>query len=634
MNSATDICTSPADGASRETASRLVWALVGGVFVLNSFLANRLFKDDGMSSIMCALVGLVILLLPMIGIVLRDLRKRELRMNELVVLSVLAGASRGDFRTAGLIAFFMLISLIIESRTASGASASLEALAKVSPGKARRLNAKGEEEEVDPASLVPGDLLRLRPGENVLADGEIVSGNTSLQEANITGESLPVDKGPADTVFAGTVNLSGAIEVRVSRAGKDTTLGRVRELILAAEKTRLPFVRIVDRYVRFYTPVVLMLAFMSWIFTDDLTRVVAFLVVTCPIALILATPSAMVAALAAAARLGVLIKNVNDIEGMARIDAFVFDKTGTLTTSTLSVSRLSPVDGTDAPELVRMAASAERQSNHPVAVAVCALAKKVNVPLSQTSDVREVPGRGLRAVVDGHEICIGNWPWMAENGCQTTDFKGYDDEEHAGMSLLFVLKNGRPLGWLGLEDCPRREASDCIAALRDLKIKQISLVTGDRKGVAAKMAERLDIQDWRGECIPADKVTAVEELKRQGHRVAFVGDGVNDGPALAASNIGIAMGAAGSDVAIESATVALMNSELSRLPFLVHLSKASRAVIFQNFALGGLAVIGGAGLSLSGWLSPVLAAVLQACGSFAVVMNSARLVRQGEDLQN
>ncbi len=613
--------------------TKLVWALVGGLFVLNSFVVDHLFRDDGMSAVVCALIGLLVLLVPMLKVVLADLWKCQLRMNELVVLAVLAAASQGDFRTAGVIAFFMLISLIIESRTASGARASLEALAQISPGRARRVLPDGREEQVDPAQLKTGDLLRVWPGENVLADGKILKGNTSLQEANITGESLPVDKGPGETVFAGTVNLSGSIEVEVTRAGRDTTLGKVRDLILAAEKTKLPFVRMVDQYVVYYTPAVLMLALIAWIFTRDLERVVAFLVVTCPVAIVLATPSAVVAALAAAARLGVLIKNVNDIEAMARISAFVFDKTGTLTTGTLSVSRLAPAEAVDSAELLSAAASTEQQSNHPVAVAVRRLADRAGVRLQAIGEVREVPGRGVQAVVGGKQTFAGNWAWMQENGMRPEDFPELDDQEHAGMSLLFVMQDKRALGWLGLEDEPREGAAACIRELNAEHVKRVSLVTGDRAGVARKVAAELKISDWRGDCVPSDKVDFVESVKQEGYRVALVGDGVNDGPALAASHIGIAMGAAGSDVAIESATIALMNNELNRIPFLFKLSKSTRNAIVQNFAFGGVVIVGGAGLSLAGVLAPVVAAVLQVAGSLVVVMNSARLIRQGEELQ-
>src|SRR6201990_867019 len=276
----------------------------------------------------------------------------------------------------------MLMGEIIETRTAAGARASIESLIKLTPTKARRIGAGGKEEEVAAKDLAIGDLLRIRPGDTVAADGVIVTGQGSFNQATITGESLPADKKPGDEVFAGTQNLTGFLEIKVSRAGTDTTLGRVRELILAAEKTKLPIMRIIDQYMGFYTPLVLVIGALVWAFTHDLNRVIAVLVVSCPCAFILATPTAMVAAPSAAARLGILIKNVSDIELAAKINAFVFDKTGTLTTGKLAVSRLAPTEGIAPAELLRIAASAEKYSNHPTAKALAELAEEARGPLA------------------------------------------------------------------------------------------------------------------------------------------------------------------------------------------------------------------------------------------------------------
>ena len=286
----------------------------------------------------------------------------------------------------------MLVGEIIETRTAEGARASIESLIKLTPTKARRIKG-GTEEEVAVKELSVGDLIRVRPGDNVAADGVIVNGQGSFNQANITGESLPVDKKTGDEVFAGTVNLTGVLEIRVSRAGQDTTLGRVHSLILAAEKTKLPIMKIVDQYMGFYTPLVLVIAALVWAFTKDLNRVISVLVVSCPCAFILATPTAMIAALSAAARLGILIKNVADIEAAAKITAFVFDKTGTLTTGKLAVSRLLPLGGATPAELLRVAASAEKYSNHPTAKALADLAAEAGVALAEPKNFAETAGQ-------------------------------------------------------------------------------------------------------------------------------------------------------------------------------------------------------------------------------------------------
>jgi Cd2+/Zn2+-exporting ATPase len=326
----------------------LAQTLVGVVFVINSFVITWIFSDSANPiAAGSAMIGAIILGYPIVWTAIKDLRRGLLTTNELVALAVLAafGSANftvGGYQQAGVIAFFMLMGQIIETRTAEGARASIESLIKLTPPKARRVTAAGEE-EVETKFLAVGDVIRVRPGDNVAADGVILSGQGSFNQATITGESLPVDKKPGDEVFAGTQNLTGALEIKVTRAGQDTTLGKVRELILAAERTKLPIMRIIDQYMGFYTPLVLVIGALVWAFTGDLSRVIAVFIVSCPCAFILATPSAMVAALSAAARLGILIKNVGDIELAARINAFVFDKTGTLTTGKLAVSRLAPL---------------------------------------------------------------------------------------------------------------------------------------------------------------------------------------------------------------------------------------------------------------------------------------------------
>src|SRR5213080_4077718 len=319
-------------GCGHEHAPVHFWqTVIGIVFVLNAFVVDWLFPNGQMVSSASAMIGAIILGYPIMVTAIRDLRSGALSINELVAVAVLAAFASGNYKTAGVVAFFMLLGEIIETRTAEGARASIESLIKLTPTKARRLRGSAEE-EVAAKDLAVGDLIRIRPGDNVAADGIIMSGQGSFNQANITGESLPVDKKPGDEVFAGTQNLTGVLEIKVTRAGHDTTLGKVRELILAAEKTKLPIMRIIDQYMVYYTPMVLVLGALVWAFTKDLNRVISVLVVSCPCAFILATPTAMVAALSAAARLGILIKNVSDIELAARINAFIFDKTGTLTT--------------------------------------------------------------------------------------------------------------------------------------------------------------------------------------------------------------------------------------------------------------------------------------------------------------
>jgi Cd2+/Zn2+-exporting ATPase len=615
------------------TPVRFVQTIVGVVFVINAFVMDWLFDQAHTVASASAMFGAIILGFPIVWTSVKDLKRGVLSINELVGIAVLAAFASGDYKTAGVVAFFMLMGEFIETRTAEGARMSIESLIKLTPTKARRINAKGEE-EVAAKDLAVGDVIRIRPGDNVAADGVILTGQGSFNQATITGESLPVDKKPGDEVFAGTQNLTGVLEVRVSRAGQDTTLGRVRELILAAEKTRLPIMRIIDQYMGFYTPLVLVIGALVWAFTKDLNRVISVLVVSCPCAFILATPTAMVAALSAAARLGILIKNVADIELAARINAFVFDKTGTLTTGKLAVSRLAPLDGIAPAELLRLAASAERYSNHPTAKALAQLAGEAGVPLAEPKNFAETAGRGIKADVDGKTIIVGRAQWLKDNGVMENVMKAVDLNETEGFSLLFVASGGRHIGWVGLQDQTRSEARESLAALKECGVRRIAMISGDRQPVATRVAREIGCEEVVGECLPQNKVEFVRATKAKGYRVAVVGDGVNDAPALAAGDIGIAMGAAGSEVAIHSATIALMNNDLRRLPFLVKLSRSTRAVINQNFLFGVFFIIGGLSLAAFGYLNPIIAAIMHNAGSLIVIFNSARLVRKGEELEH
>ncbi len=606
--------------------------LAGVLFIVNSFVLDRFYGSDSMLSAMSALIGALIMGVPIVWTSIKDLFKGVLSINELVTLAVMAAFASGNYQTAGIVAFFMLLGEIIEMRTADGARKSIESLIKLAPTKARRLLKDGTEEEVPVSMLQIGDVVRVRPGDNVSADGVIVSGQGSFNQANITGESLPVDKKPGDEVFAGTQNLTGVLEIRVSRAGQDTTLGQVHNLILAAEKTRLPILRIIDQYMQYYTPMVLVIATLVWAFTFDLERVIAVLIVACPCAFILATPSAMVAALSAAARLGILIKNVSDIELAARINAFVFDKTGTLTQGKLIVNRLYPVEGVQPAELLQIAASAEKYSNHPTAKAINLLAKEAEIELSEPSDFSETAGRGVSAKVENMAVIIGRSQWLKDNGVSGDFLNSVDLNEAEGFSVLFVARDGQFIGWIGLQDETRAEAKESLADLMQNGVRRIAMVTGDRRPVAARVAREIGCEEIVAECLPQDKVEFVTMMRERGYRVAVVGDGVNDAPALAAGDVGIAMGAAGSEVAINSATIALMNNDLKRLPFLVKLSRSTRSVINQNFLFGTLFIIFGLGFASWGYINPIVAALLHNAGSLLVVFNSARLVRQGEEL--
>jgi Zn2+/Cd2+-exporting ATPase len=624
----------PSCGCGHEHAPVRFWqTIIGIVFVLNGFVVDWLFQNGQTVASASAMVGAIILGYPIMVTAIRDLRTGALSINELVAVAVLAAFASGNYKTAGVVAFFMLMGEIIETRTAEGARASIESLIRLTPTKARRITKTGED-EVAASELAIGDMIRIRPGDNVAADGTIVTGQGSFNQATITGESLPVDKKPGDEVFAGTQNLTGVLEVKVSRAGHDTTLGRVRELILAAEKTRLPIMKIVDQYMGFYTPLVLVIAALVWAFTKNLNNVISVIIFSCPCAFILATPTAMVAALSAAARLGILIKNVADIEMAAKINAFIFDKTGTLTTGELAVSRLAPLNGITPADLLLAAGSAEKYSNHPTAKALARLASEAGVTLVEPKDFSEAAGRGVKADIKGAKVLVGRAQWLRDNHITEDFMKSVDLNEAEGWSLIFVAREGKCIGWIGLQDQTRAEAKTALAELKQSGVRRVAMISGDRQPVVTRVAASIGCEEAKGDCLPQNKVEYVRAMKAKGYKVAVVGDGVNDAPALAAGEIGIAMGAAGSEVAIHSATIALMNNDLRRLPFLVNLSRSTRTVINQNFLFGVLFIITGMTLAALGRVHPMLAAALHTAGSLIVVFNSARLVRKGEEMEH
>lgn len=621
----------------------IVGILAGGVLVAASYLADLLFSSYNVSlghqngnfySDTLALAGALLLGLPVILHAAKHLFHGHMHMDELVAVAILAALATADFKTAGVVAFFLLLANLIESRSALGARASIESLIRLTPKKAHRL-VDGKEEMIDPMTLKVGDTVRIRPGDNIPADGEILTGLTSINEANITGESLPVDKGVGEEVYSGTVNLTGAVDVRVTRAGTDTTLGKVQRLILQAEATKIPIMRLIDRYAGWYTPVVLMLAGIVLLFTREnngMQRAITMLIVACPCALILAVPTAMVAALSCAARLGILVKNVQNLEVARTLTAVVFDKTGTLTTGQLSVTRMMPMEGVDGADLLATAATVEQMSKHPVAHAVVAVARKARLALAKVADVTEVPGRGVLATVDGCEIRVGRSTWLAEMGVDMTPGKGEQYAEPEGLSTLYVARGRKLLGWIGLEDRTRPEARAALDELRAMGVKHLVMVTGDRWSVARRVAAEMGCSEVQAEVLPQDKLVLVDALRRQGHRVAVVGDGVNDAPALAAGDLSVAMGAAGSDVAIHSASIALMNNDLGRLPFLLRLSRKATTVVHQNLIFGVLFISISLVLSGFGLITPIIGAMLHLVAAMFVVLNSARLVRFGEEL--
>ncbi|MHC4061074.1 MAG: heavy metal translocating P-type ATPase [Planctomycetota bacterium] len=635
-----DVAAEHTRGKQIRVSMALLGTLAGGVLLINSGIAGVFYGRGSFNAELLAMVAAILLGAPIVLHAAKSLIRREMHMDELVALAIIASFATAatdenpaqKYATAGIIAFFMLLSELIESRTALGARASIESLIRLTPTKANVIDPDGSEREVNVSGLGPGNLIRVRPGDNIPADGEVAKGLSSVNEATITGESLPVDKVPGMQVFAGTNNLTGVLDITVTKAGKDTTLGKVQSLIIQAEGTKIAIVRIIDRYVKWYTPTILMIAGIVLFFTGDINRAITILVISCPCALILATPTAMVAAISASARLGILIKNVADLEIAGKVTALVFDKTGTVTTGRLYVTKLTPAEGVEPGGLLSVAASAEQMSKHPAARALQNVAKEANLSLPESTDFAETPGKGVTATVGSAKVMVGRDTFLKENKVDVSNIPDPALHEEQGFSTLYVAKDSQCIGWIGLQDKTRPEAQKAVGDLLDLGIRRATMLTGDRNEVANRVAAELGCTDFKAHCLPQDKLSIVEQLRKDGHTVAVVGDGINDAPALAAGDLGIAMGAAGSDVAINSASIALMSDDLNRLPFLVRLSRKTRRVITQNLSFGIIFIILGVAGASGGWLPAIYAAILHFVGSLLVVFNSARLVRYGEEL--
>jgi len=629
-----DIAAEHTHGKQIRVSMALLGTLAGGVLLINSGISKYIYGPEDFNTVFLAMAGAILLGAPIVLHAIKSILHKEAHMDELVALAILAAFATREYTTAGVVAFFMLVSELIETRTALGARASIESLIKLTPTKANLIDEQSSEKEVKVSSLKTGDCVRVRPGDNIPADGEVAKGLSSVNEATITGESLPVDKVPGMQVFAGTNNLTGVLDITVTKAGKDTTLGKVQSLIIQAEQTKIPIMRIIDRYVKWYTPTILMIAGIVLFFTRDMDRAITILVISCPCALILATPTAMVAAISASARLGILIKNVADLEIAGKITAMVFDKTGTVTTGRLYVTKLTPAEDVEPGELLAEAASAEQMSKHPAARALHEVAREANLSLPETENFQETPGKGVTATINSAKIMVGRDTFLKENNIDISNISDPALLEEQGFSTLYVAKDSKCIGWIGLQDKTRPEAKQAVKELLDIGVKRVTMLTGDRSEVASRVAAELACTDFKAHCLPQDKLAIVEQIKKDGHTVVVVGDGINDAPALAAGDLGIAMGAAGSDVAINSASIALMSDDLTRLPFLVRLSKKTGRVIYQNLGFGIIFIVLGIAAATAALLTAPYAAVLHFGGSLIVVFNSARLVRYGEELDH
>jgi len=622
---------------------RLFVALAGGTLLLSSWIGELAGLQPQVAQIPAA-IGAIILVAPLAFGALQEIRAGRPSSDALASLAVLAALANNLYLAAGFLAFFLWLSELVLSRTAWGAQRAIRDLVELTPDIARVLDADGSERETSLEALRVGQVVRVRPGENLPVDGRVLRGQTSINQASLTGEAVPIEATIGTPVYAGTSNLTGQIDVEITAVAGESTIGKVEKLIREAESARTQRQELIERLAGAYVPVVLMVASLVWFFTSKSAsaeirgqaaeRAITVLVVTCPGALLIAYPTAMVAAFAAAARLGIMVKNTRTLESASTVDTVVLDKTGTLTTGKFSVSRLAPAEGVDPAVLLQAAADAEQSSNHPLARSILETAEKARLKPRTISDYQEMHGRGVSAVTPDGTVRAGRGAWLVELQPSLAAEVTRASERIEGMSGVHVMVGDRYLGAVGLEDKLRRNAADVITRLRQLGVRKVCIFTGDRLGVATRVGQAVGVDAIEAECLPEEKHEELKYLIRKGHRTLVVGDGINDGPILASADVGVAMGLSGSDIATNSAGVALMNDDLRNVPFLLELARRAKGVIGLNIAAALVLAIVGLALAATGQIQIWITPFYQAAAYIFVIANSLRLVRFGEDVMD
>jgi Cd2+/Zn2+-exporting ATPase len=569
---------------------------------------------------------------------LSALRSRSLDINVLMVIAVAGAVALRQYSEAASVIFLFAVAEALEARTLDRARNAIRALMDLTPAEALVKDASGER-RVAADAIAPGAVIVVRPGEKIPLDGEVVEGESAVNQAPVTGESLPIDKGRGDHVFAGTINGRGALDIRVTRLRRDTTLARIIHLVERAQAQRAPAQQMVERFARIYTPAVIVGAiavalvpplvaggdWRTWIY-----RALVLLVVSCPCALVISTPVSIVAALAAAARRGVLIKGGAHLERTSRIRCVAFDKTGTLTRGAPQVVDVIAFDGQagGSAGVVAAAAAVEHRSTHPIAHAIVAHAAGANVAVVPASNVAALSGRGTEGDVGGRHIVLGNHRLFEERRlCSPEVHERLAGLEPSGRTTVLVARDGRPFGMISLADRPREAGRDVVESLRQQGVESVVMLTGDVRSTASAIAAEVGVDEVRADLLPEDKVAAIEDLRRRFGTVAMVGDGINDAPALATADVGIAMGVAGSDAALETADVALMADELMKIPYALRLSRRTVRNIRANLAISLALKAGFLVAAVAGFATLWMAVVADTGASVIVVANALRLLR-------
>lgn len=547
----------------------------------------------------------------------------------LVSTAIVASVAIGEIFAAGEIAFIMAIGEILEDITVNRAKKGISQLIKLSPQQGRKIikeNGKTTEKIVPIEEIYKDDILRVLPGEMIPVDGKIIFGNSSVDQSIMTGESLPIDKTIGDEVFCGTVNCDGSIDIIATKIGEDSSLQKLIRMVKEAEENKAPMQRIVDKWAGWLVPAALIIAIAAYFITSDIIRAVTVLVVFCPCALALATPTSIMAAVGQAAKNGVLIKSGEALEKMGKVNCIAFDKTGTLTFGKLKISDIITTSSVTENELLKLACSSEKRSEHPLGKAIVEHGKKQNVEFLEMEDFKMIPGKGIAAKIENNEIYCGNSRFLQEQGIILDENieSILENLRKQGKVSILVGKNRECIGIIALSDTIRPTAKEMIVKLKNMGTRVV-LLTGDHKQTADYFAEEVGIENVYSELLPAEKVTYIKKLEEDGNKVCMIGDGVNDAPALKTADVGVSMASMGTDIAVEASDIALMGDNIEKIPYLRKLSAATIKTIKFNITASMIINIVAIILSVMGLLNPITGALVHNVGSVLVVLNAALL---------
>ncbi len=611
--------------------------IAGGIALALQVTLSEADESVPVLAIVFYLVSILSGLLLVLPKAWRSLTSLRPDMNLLMSVAVVGAVAIGEWFEGAAVAFLFSVSLLLESWSVGRARRAIAALMDLSPPVAHLRDQSGDVQDVSPDEVPVGSTLIVRPGEKVPLDGRVLVGQTAIDQAPITGESVPVEKSPGDEVFAGSVNGDGLIEIESTKAADDTTLARIIQMVGDAGSKRAPSEKWVEKFAAVYTPVVMLVALLMLlvpplVFQGDwsvwLYRSLVLLVIACPCALVISTPVSVVASLAAAARNGVLVKGGVFIEVPAMLKAIAMDKTGTLTKGEPEVIDVVPMNGHDDVELLTRAGALELNSNHPLARAIVEETKRRGMTIPPADRFETIQGKGASGIIDGKAYWLGSHRYLEQRGQETPEVHAQlEAMQEAGRTVVVIGNDDHVCGFITLADAIRDETRDAIRELHALGVEKVVMLTGDNEGTAKAIAEQAGIDEVHAELLPEDKVTAVERLVEQHEHVAMIGDGVNDAPALARASLGLAMGAAGSDAAIETADIALMSDDLSRLPWLIEHSRRTVGIIRQNIAFSLAIKMLFVVLTFAGYASLWAAIAADMGASLLVIANGLRLLR-------